>query len=75
LGREGALALALNGGDDYELCFTAPQARRAAVLQAATATSCAVTAIGVIEKQRGLRCFDRGRAVTIPDSGYDHFRL
>jgi thiamine-monophosphate kinase len=74
-GREGALALALNGGDDYELCFTAPQARRAAVLQAATATSCAVKEIGVIEKQRGLRCFDRGRAVTIPDSGYDHFRL
>ena len=75
LGREGALALALNGGDDYELCFTAPQARRGAVLQAATATACALSEIGVIEKQRGLRCFDRGRPVTIPESGYDHFKL
>jgi thiamine-monophosphate kinase len=72
-GREGALALALNGGDDYELCFTAAPAQRAAVLQAATASSCTVGEIGVIEKQRGLRCFERGRTVTIQPRGYDHF--
>lgn len=37
-----------SGGDDYELCFTAPVAMRAAVEAAATATSTPATRIGVV---------------------------
>jgi thiamine-monophosphate kinase len=74
-GPERARELALGGGDDYELCFTAPPQRRAAVLAAAGACSCPVDEIGVIETQRGLRCFERGREVTVNVKGYDHFEV
>ncbi|HJS22093.1 MAG TPA: thiamine-phosphate kinase [Steroidobacteraceae bacterium] len=75
VGPDRARELALGGGDDYELCFTAPAERRADVLAAAVASSCPVREIGVIEKQRGLRCFDRGREVSVKVPGYDHFEL
>ena len=43
----GRLSLCLTGGDDYELLFTAPPARRAALLQAAAAAAVPITRIGV----------------------------
>jgi thiamine-monophosphate kinase len=43
------------GGDDYELCFTAPASQRASVLDAAAKTGIAVTCIGIIEARLGLR--------------------
>lgn len=72
---ERARELALGGGDDYELCLTARAERRAAVLAAAAACSCPIREIGIIESQAGLRCFDRGREVTLAVRGYDHFGL
>ncbi|MDQ2988888.1 MAG: thiamine-phosphate kinase, partial [Pseudomonadota bacterium] len=47
----------LAGGDDYELCFTAPRSLRADVEAAAAAVqaACAVTRIGTIEAAPGLR--------------------
>jgi thiamine-monophosphate kinase len=65
----------LAGGDDYELVFTAPPARAAQVQGAASETGVALTRIGVIEVQAGLRLVDAsGRAVDSGFASFDHFR-
>ncbi|MBI3285841.1 MAG: thiamine-phosphate kinase [Burkholderiales bacterium] len=64
----------LAGGDDYELCFTAPVARRDAVLAAAATAGTPVTRIGRIEAAPGLRLLDaQGQAVALTISSFDHF--
>jgi thiamine-monophosphate kinase len=73
-GPERARQLALGGGDDYELCFTASPGRRADVQAAAAACACPIGEIGVVESAAGLRCLDRGREVSVNVVGYDHFR-
>lgn len=67
-------ALVLAGGDDYELAFTAPADRRAAVEAAAAEAGTAVARIGRIDAQPGLRVLDaQGRAVEGPFRSFDHF--
>ena len=62
------------GGDDYELCFTAPQARRQAVLDAARDSRTAVTRVGRIEPLPGLRLTDgNGIALNLTYPSFDHF--
>ncbi|CAN7191801.1 thiamine-phosphate kinase [Massilia sp. LjRoot122] len=64
----------LAGGDDYELCFTAPAAHREAVLEAGRATGTAVTRVGQIDAAPGLRCVDaQGMPLDLKLSGWDHF--
>lgn len=68
------LAFALNGGDDYELCFTAPRERHDAVLDAARRTGVTVTRIGHIVREPGLHLVDAGgRAMSLPSRSFDHF--
>ncbi|MDR2155307.1 MAG: thiamine-phosphate kinase [Burkholderiaceae bacterium] len=70
----GALALALSGGDDYELAFTAPPTARANVAAAAGASVTAVTRIGQITAASGLKLRDaEGREVNSPFTSFDHF--
>ena len=70
-GRERATELALAGGDDYELAFTAPPERERLV--AAAQLEVPATRIGVIERRPGLRCLDLdGRPRPVP-AGYEHF--
>lgn len=65
----------LSGGDDYELLFTAPPAQRAAVHQAELTAGTAVTRIGRIVAEPGLRLHDRqGRPIEPPAGSFDHFR-
>ncbi len=65
----------LAGGDDYELLFTAPPTARNAVLAAAARADTAVTRIGQIDAQPGLRLIDaQGQAVDNVYAGFDHFR-
>lgn len=72
---EEARALALSGGDDYELCFTAPVAQEAAIRHAAEQAEVAVTAIGTIEAEPGLRLVDgAGELLALPAAGYQHFQ-
>ena len=52
------LDMALAGGDDYELLFTAPRAMRERVNAAAHDCNVAVTCIGHITEQPGLRVLD-----------------
>lgn len=62
------------GGDDYELCFTAPHAAREAVLAAGTQAGTPVTRVGTIDAAPGLRLVDaHGVALDLALSGWDHF--
>jgi len=64
----------LAGGDDYELCFTAPADQRTAVLAAGLAASTAVTRIGSIDAAGGLRLRDAdGAALDLQLTSFDHF--
>jgi len=65
---------ALAGGDDYELVFTAPAARHAAVRAAAARAGTRATRIGRIEAEPGLRVVDaRGQPLAGPFASFDHF--
>ncbi|WP_296942296.1 thiamine-phosphate kinase [uncultured Massilia sp.] len=62
------------GGDDYELCFTAPADRRAAILAAGERCGVAVTRVGAITAAPGLRWVDgAGAALALAVRGWDHF--
>ncbi|QPR36468.1 thiamine-phosphate kinase [Delftia acidovorans] len=64
----------LSGGDDYELCFTAPSDRRAAVQAAGRDSATRVTRIGCIEEQPGLRLIGPDGAAMAPRwTSFDHF--
>lgn len=65
---------ALAGGDDYELCFTAPAEHRDAVATAARSAGISVSRIGKIESVPGLRLIDAAGAPLCLDlSAFDHF--
>jgi thiamine-monophosphate kinase len=68
-----ALACALAGGDDYELCFTAPATARERVAAAANAGGTPCTRIGRIAPGTKLAVIDaQGREVAAP-AAFDHF--
>ncbi len=71
LQRECTLA----GGDDYELVFTASPANADAVQRAAARAGVAVTRIGRIEGEPGVRLVDaHGDAIDNRFGSFDHFR-
>ena len=71
---ERLLAIALTGGDDYELVFTAPPTARAAVQAASERAATPVTRIGRIEAAPGLRLMGAdGRATPLAARAFDHF--
>ncbi|WP_313166154.1 thiamine-phosphate kinase [Massilia oculi] len=62
------------GGDDYELCFTAPMSQRAAVLEAAAQAATPVTRVGTIDAAPGLHLVDaHGAPLDLGLTGWDHF--
>lgn len=65
---------ALGSGDDYELCFTVPPERRAAVERLCATLDCGCHLIGRIVSGSGLRLV-RPDGTLLPDSphGFDHF--
>ena len=68
------LGWVLAGGDDYELLFTAPASARAGVAAAARSSQTAVTRIGQIDTERGLRLINsQGQAISNVYSSFDHF--
>ena len=70
LGEGIAKRCVLAGGDDYELCFTAPVSRHADVL----AIGMKLTRIGSIVAGQGCTVRDEAGNNIVPESaGYDHF--
>ena len=69
----------LAGGDDYELCFTAPTHARAKIERTAKRQEILLTRIGTIEGLVGSNdlpaidwCNNAG-PVSFTDTGFDHF--
>lgn len=66
-------ALAMGGGDDYELCFTVPGEKLAELEKVRRQLKINVTEIGEIDKQQGLRVQRDGVSIEINQPGYQHF--
>jgi len=64
----------LAGGDVYQLCFTAPESRRAAIVSLAKHAGVRATRVGTIHAGEGLRVLDsHGAAIAVGRGGFDHF--
>lgn len=73
LRREGLERLALAGGEDYQLLFTFPRKKLAAVSEI-TRKGFEITVIGEVVSGEGVRLLRDGSEVEVPMQGYDHFR-
>jgi len=72
--RDLALACLLAGGDDYELCFTAPPAMRDSIAALSRGLELPLTRIGVITAARGLIVDDEhGKPLSALPCAFDHF--
>ena len=75
LERGQALELALTRGDDYELCFTAPERYRAEIEGIASRSACGITRIGRIVAGGKIRWISEdGSDYQPPETGYRHFK-
>lgn len=71
------LRLALEGGEDYELCFTAPPEATASLITAVEReTGTPVTVVGeILPASQGRRLvLEDGQEVTLDPKGWEHFR-
>jgi len=72
--QPAAQQCALTGGDDYELCFTAPAAARDTLAAVAAQIALPLTRIGQIRAGQGWVLRDAaGKEIKIEKAGYDHF--
>ncbi len=63
----------LSAGDDYEILFTAPPERRAAIRRAGARVGVAVTKIGAVLAGEGVALVDsHGAPLPLPELGYRH---
>lgn len=66
--------LALFGGDDYELCFTADADSASAIAAIAEASNNVITRIGTMSQERGIRYWNqRAEPVSLSGSAFQHF--
>jgi len=69
-----ALQLALGGGDDYELCFTANAVDHEKVMQIAQDLNISLTKIGEIQQgEPQIHWLQQGKPVTLSIQGWEHF--
>ncbi|OGV27522.1 MAG: thiamine-phosphate kinase [Legionellales bacterium RIFCSPHIGHO2_12_FULL_37_14] len=69
--NEDMLDFALNGGDDYEICFTIPKASQKSFLAMLAKAKLKCYAIGVMQQELGI--FTK-EAVKLLPQGYMHFK-
>lgn len=70
-----ALALALTGGDEYELCFTVPPQKLSLLEKMFPKDAYHLTCIGTIVAQKGLDLrYKNGEKYSGKLSGYEHFQ-
>jgi thiamine-monophosphate kinase len=68
-----ALALALGGGDDYELCFTAPPSRAEEIEAVLEAAGTSGRRIGQLVAGQAVACRRDGEPFTPAVRGFSHF--
>ena len=73
LDNQAARDCVLAGGDDYELCFTAPAAHHQAIQALSETLDLPLTCIGVIGAGQGLSLLAAGKPIPITVAGFDHF--
>jgi thiamine-monophosphate kinase len=71
--QDEAQRFALDGGDDYELCFTASAEDHERIGELAAQHATPVTRIGTTEPGAGLFCIRNGKRAPYEDHGYRHF--
>ena len=74
LKHDAARQALLSGGEDYELCFTAPKKNSMELAKLSRKLKLPLTRIGRIEKGQGLTLLDTaGKRMVWNATGYDHF--
>lgn len=63
----------LYGGDDYELCFTAPATQHDRIMAISEEQHCPITCIGKITREQGLFCQEDTQLLPVVIRGYEHF--
>lgn len=71
--HDRAMHFALDGGDDYELCFTVPPSGTDRISSLAAQQGVTVTRVGEVRDGTGLACKRDGRIFPYEDHGYRHF--
>jgi len=71
---EACWSYALSAGDDYELCFTVPEAKVSALESVVETWSCACHCVGRVVEGDGVVVLDaKGDRFPLEKSGYEHF--
>jgi len=75
LDRASGWHLAMQAGDDYELCFTVPEDKQAELEDIRIEMDLPITYIGITEPRKGLHLMmPDGSLETLDIEGYEHFR-
>jgi thiamine-monophosphate kinase len=74
MGEAAGRAAIVAGGDDYELCFTAPANSRESIADMETSLGIPLTRIGQIRRGKGVSALGAdGKPLKIDGRGFDHF--
>jgi thiamine-monophosphate kinase len=71
--EDAALTAIVAGGDDYELCFTAPANARESIAELTDMLGIPLTRIGQVKRGKGVSLLNNGKPVKIDGRGFDHF--
>ena len=72
--RRAQWPIAVSDSEDFQLICAAPSSRIGAARRALKRLGLPLTPVGTIDRRRGIRLQDRGRARILRRAGYDHFR-
>jgi len=73
LPEDDAIALALSGGDDYELLFTVDEDNKVGMETALSHSGTTVTCIGQINTSKVITTTMNSKPVAISSAGFEHF--
>ena len=74
LNDEHLRKMVLAGGDDYELCFTAPAERHAEIIKISEVTKLQLSCIGHVTNNTGLTLYGLDNEIlNMKETGFDHF--
>ncbi|MDP7154691.1 MAG: AIR synthase-related protein, partial [Gammaproteobacteria bacterium] len=73
VGTDDALELALNGGDDYELCFCVSPGNAAELELRAADWNCPVTRIGTVQRSADIVWLVDGQLYNAVPGQFKHF--